>query len=194
MPMTFGGGAPCELGRASREKRGCASRDRAVILGARARDGNAGGREKEDNRRCCQPVARATCFERSVRPPHQFMPHCYVAVRCFKPAATRSSRDISRPLAEAAARETASNCHVRECTHYSSPPPRRVAPATSGRFHSWGHALFTSFREFALACVRARACTCIVPVYLRAAYNIRIILSFFLCESNVHAAITWKKI
>jgi len=91
LSASFRDGAPCELGRARRVKIAGVSRDCCYTSTARTSEGGRReGRKNARNRRCCQPVARATCFERSVRPPHQPMPHCYIAVRCFKPAATRS--------------------------------------------------------------------------------------------------------
>lgn len=74
-----------------------------------------------------QPVARATCFERSVRPPHQPIPHCYVAVRCFKPVATRANRDISRTFTEAIARARAK---PRARRHVNRVPTTSASPAS----------------------------------------------------------------
>ena len=111
--------------------------------------GRKKGRKRMGNRECCQPIARATCFERSVHPPHQPMPHCYATVttvRCFKPTATRASReyhDISRTFTELVARHRTASLSSREsCTHYCSPPPPRITarasrgPAIRSQFHS----------------------------------------------------------
>lgn len=120
-------------------------------------EGRKRGRKRMGNRECCQPVARATCFERSVHPPHQPMPHCYATVttvRCFKPTATRAAASVAtspeRSPKQSRAHRTAKLSSRESRTHYRSPPsPCTTArasrgPAIRSQFHSWGHALSTS--------------------------------------------------
>lgn len=70
-----------------------------------------------------QSVARATCFERTVRPPHRPILYCY-AVRCFE-RPLRNRGDISRARAEVTARARA-----RQFEAAVQPPLRHVSRST----------------------------------------------------------------
>lgn len=98
-------------------------------------------------------------------------------------AATRSSRDISRPLAETTAREIAFNCHVRVVrTRYTRLP--RVAWYRGGDSQpiSFMRTRTFYFIPRTRARLRARSCTC-TRDHFRAP-RVRIVLLLFLTWRN----------
>lgn len=92
------------------------------------------------------------------------MPHCYVVVRCFKPAATRAAatspaRSPKRSRERARNREARRRHVNRVPTYVGLPRGASCGLAISGQFHSWEYALFAPLR---------RTCACVGRVPARA--------------------------
>lgn len=121
----------------------------APFTNVKRANGNSNEGRKGREGREGQPVARATCFERSVRPPHESMRHCLLgSPRCqvFEACRALEPRYLAaaRPSNRARPRQLPLARLSREPrTHYARPFPPRATRNLPPPIHSWGHALFT---------------------------------------------------